>query len=216
MINKEEIYIVGASGFGREVAWLIEELDEWIVTGFVDDNDELINTKINEIPVLGTTDYLLKKNERINVVIAIGNPSIRANIYNKLNKKININYPNIIAKDVRLSKTNNLGIGNIICSHSILTVDINLGNFNHINLDCTIGHDVVISDFVTVYPSVNISGNVVIGNYCELGTGTQIIQGKKITDNAIIGAGTVVVKDLLECGTYIGVPAKKKNNNNIG
>lgn len=208
MENKKNIYIIGASGFGREVAWLIEELDEWKILGFIDDNTSITNEKINGIPVLGTTDYLLNCGKEINVVIAIGNPMIRKKIYEKLKNNINITYPNIIAKDVRLSKTNKLGIGNIICSHSILTVNINFGNFNHVNLDCTIGHDVVLNDFVTVYPSVNISGNVVIGNYCELGTGTQIIQGKQIADNTIIGAGTVVVRTIDKSGTYIGIPAR--------
>ena len=35
------IVIVGASGFGREVAWLIENSDKWNVKGFVDDNTHI-------------------------------------------------------------------------------------------------------------------------------------------------------------------------------
>ena len=48
-----------------------------------------------------------------------------------------------------------------------------------------------------------------VGECTELGTGTQIIQGKTIGSNAIIGAGTVVVKDIQEPGTYVGSPARK-------
>ena len=65
------------------------------------------------------------------------------------------------------------------------------------------------NNFVTVYPSVNVSGNVTIGNCSELGTGTQLIQGKKIADNVIIGAGSVVIKDIMKSGTYVGIPARK-------
>lgn len=209
MENKKEIYIIGASGFGREVAWLIEELDEWKVKGFIDDNEAIIGTKINNIPVLGTVDFLLDHKDKINAVIAIGNPSVRSKIVDKLKNNSNIDYPNIIAKDVRISDTCEIGIGNIICTHTVLTVNITLGNFNHINLDCTVGHDVILNNFVTVYPSVNVSGNVTIGNCSELGTGTQIIQGKKITDNVIIGAGGIVVKDINESGTYVGSPVRR-------
>lgn len=209
MENKKEIYIIGASGFGREVAWLIEELDEWKVKGFIDDNEAIIGTKINNIPVLGTVDFLLDHKDKINAVIAIGNPSVRSKIVDKLKNNSNIDYPNIIAKDVRISDTCEIGIGNIICTHTVLTVNITLGNFNHINLDCTVGHDVILNNFVTVYPSVNVSGNVTIGNCSELGTGTQIIQGKKITDNVIVGAGGVVVKDINESGTYVGSPVRR-------
>ena len=206
---KKDIYIIGASGFGREVAWLLEELSEWNIKGFIDDNESIQQEEINGINVIGTVDFLLERKEPTNVVIAIGNPKVRSVIYEKLKFNNNLLFPNIISKDVRISNTIKLGIGNIICSHSILTVNINIGNFNHINLDCTIGHDVIMNDFVTVYPSVNISGNVEIGSYCEIGTGTQIIQGKSIADNVIIGAGATIVKNVQENGVYVGVPVKK-------
>ena len=48
-----------------------------------------------------------------------------------------------------------------------------------------------------------------MGECTELGTGTQIIQGKTIGANTIVGAGTVVVKDIQEPGTYVGSPARK-------
>ena len=205
----KDIYIIGASGFGREVAWLIEELDDWNIAGFVDDNEKILGTNINGFPVVGNTEYLIEQNKNINVVIAIGNPIIRKKIYDKLSQSNMINFPNIIAKDVRISNTNQLGIGNIICTHNVLTTNITLGNFNHINLSCTVGHDAIIEDFSTVYPGVNISGNTRIKSFVEVGTGTKIIQGKTINENIIIGAGSVVVKDLKDTGTYVGIPVKK-------
>ena len=41
----------------------------------------------------------------------------------------------------------------------------------------------------------------------ELGTGMQIIQGRSVVKDTIVGAGAVIVKDLEEKGTYVGVPA---------
>lgn len=204
-----DIYIIGASGFGREVAWLIEELDEWNLKGFIGDNTAIRNTKINDIPVVGGVSFLNTVKTSVNVVIAIGNPSIRKRIVDQLSDNSNIVYPNIIAKDVRISKYIEMGHGNIICSGTILTTNIQLGNFNHINLCCTFGHDVVMNDYITAYPSVNISGNVVIGNCSELGTGSKVIQGKSITNNVIVGAGSVVIKDIAESGTYVGSPVRK-------
>lgn len=206
----KEIYIIGASGFGREVAWLINELNEWIIKGFIDDDENLQNQAINEIPVIGNIFSLVGIEEEINVIIAIANPIIRKKIVNKLSLNNNIKFPNIVSKDAKLSNFVEMGVGNIICAASILTTNITLGDFNHINLSCTIGHDVILSDYVTIYPSVNVSGAVNIGDCCELGTGTQIIQGKNICPNAVIGAGSVVVKDISESGTYVGVPAKKR------
>lgn len=206
---KKDIVIIGASGFGREVAWLIEELDEWNIKGFIDDSDTLLGSSVNNYPVLGKTKDLLVCREEIYVVIAIGNPEIRKNIYQSLSQNHVLSFPNIIAKDVRIDKTIKLGIGNIICTHNVLTTNITLGNFNHINLSCTLGHDTVIHDFVTIYPGVNVSGNVTVHSYSELGTGSKIIQGKTINENIIVGAGGVVVRNLTQPGTYVGVPVKQ-------
>ena len=142
-------------------------------------------------------------------MIAISNAKIRKQIYQKLSKNPNISYPNIIANDVRISNTNRLGIGNIICTHTILTTNITIGNFNHINLSCTLGHDAILKDYVTVYPGVNISGNVVVGSLAELGTGSKIIQGITISGEIIVGAGGVIVKDLTNKGTYVGIPVRR-------
>lgn len=206
---KKDVYIIGASGFGREVAWLLEELEEWNILGFIDDNKDIRGKIINNIHVIGGIDFLKNKNEKTNVVIAIGNPQVREKIFNELKNNENLIFPNIIARNVKMSKYINLGIGNIICEGNILTTNIEIGNFNHINLSCTIGHDVILENYVTAYPGVNISGNVKIGNNSEIGTGSKIIQGKNISSNTIIGAGSVIVKDLCEKGTYVGVPVKK-------
>ena len=206
---KKSIVIIGASGFGREVAWLIEELEKWNIIGFIDDDESIQGKDVNGYKVIGTTQDLLSYEEKINVVIAIGNSEVRKKIYDRISIKLNLLFPNIIAKDVRISKTNNLGIGNIICTHTVLTTNITIGNFNHINLSCTLGHDAILENFVTIYPSVNVSGNVLVRSLTELGTGAKIIQGKTISERIILGAGCVVVKDLTDSGTYAGIPAKK-------
>lgn len=207
----KDLYIIGAGGFGREVAWLVERINKvnptWILKGFIDDNESLWGTIEGEYPVLGGCEYL---NSLIDVyaVCAVGSAKIRKIIIDKL-KNSDVKFATLIDPSVLLSKRVEIGEGSIICAGTIITVDIKIGNHVIINLDCTIGHDDVIEDFVTIYPSVNVSGNVLIGECSELGTGMQIIQGKKVAPNTIIGAGAVVVKDCAESGTYVGSPAKR-------
>lgn len=207
----KNIVIIGAGGFGREVAWLIERINKvtptWVIQGFIDDNEKLWGTYEDDYKVLGGCDYLRNCGE-IFAVCAVGSAKIREKIVKKL-QNCNVKFATLIDPSVIVSDRVKIGVGTIICAGTIVTVDVKIGNHVIINLDCTIGHDDVIEDFVTIYPSANVSGNVVIGNTTELGTGMQIIQGKKITENTIIGAGAVVVKDCVEKGTYVGNPAKK-------
>ena len=196
--ESKKLVIIGAGGFGREVCWLVKRINQtkqfWQVEGFIDDTIER-GELINKIPVLGNLEDLQQCSEKMGVVCAVGSAAIR--------KKI-------IDPSVCFSEDIKMGEGNIICAGTILTTNITLGNFNILNLNCTIGHDVIIEDFVTVYPGVNISGKVVIGNESELGTGAKIIQGKKIINKVVVGAGAVITKDITEQGTYVGVPAKKR------
>ena len=207
----KDIVIFGASGFGREVAWLIERINdknkEWNIVGFVDDDDEIQGCNINGYPVLGKSDYV--KNYNGYLICAVGFSSTRKKVIEKLQKiNSNIKFATVIDPSVVMSNLVEIGKGCIICANTILTTNIKIGDFCTINLACTIGHDAVLEDYVTLYPTVNVSGNTHYGELVELGTGTQIIQGKTVGARTIVGAGSVVVKDLPADCTAVGVPAK--------
>ena len=205
----KNIVIIGAGGFGREVAWLIEEINEfeeqWNLIGFVDDDPSLNGKIINGYEVLGNIDWLIK--QELNVVNAIANPIIKRKTIERILGSKN-KFPILIHPSARCSKSVKYGEGTIICAGNIITVNIELGSHVIVNLDCTIGHDAVIGNYSTILPSVNISGFVKIHDCCSIGTGSAIIQGVSIGENTTIGAGSVVVKDIPANCTAVGVPAK--------
>lgn len=204
----KDLIIIGASGFGREVAWLAERINavepRWNFLGFLDDNPEMAGKTVDDYPVLGGCDKAVDYPDAY-FVCAIGSSRIRKNVVGKLGA---VHYATLIDPSVLISDRVAVGEDTIICAGNIITADITIGNHVIINLDCTIGHDVVLHDFVTLYPSVNVSGITDIGECSEVGTGAQIIQMKKIGLNSIVGAGAVVVKDIPDKCTAVGSPAK--------
>lgn len=205
----KDIAIVGAGGYGREVAWLIEDINKenphWNILGFIDDNESMQGKQLGEYRVIGTTDYLMDK--ELNVVIAIANPLIRRKIYNKLKHTKNI-FPTLIHPSVIYSDSVTFGQGVIVSAGNILTIDITIDDFVIIDRGCNIGHDTKISEFSTLLPNTIVSGNVHIKENILIGTGSTIIQGLTIRENSIIGAGAVVTKDIPKNCTAVGVPAK--------
>lgn len=205
----KDIIIIGAGGFGREVAWLIEDInkinEEWNIVGFVDDNSNAKDENLNGYELLGDIDWLMSQSYY--VVSAIGNPSVNKKIMDKLvtskNKYATLIHPSVICSD-----TSSIGEGSIICAGNIITVNATIGKHVIINLDSTIGHDATINDYTVILPSVNVSGHVVLEKGVSVGTGSAIIQGLTIGENTIIGAGSVVVKDLPANCTAVGSPAK--------
>lgn len=218
-----DIVIIGAGGFGREIQWLIERINEslthektqWNILGYIDDYKE-VGKVVNGYKVLGGIEILQKCTKKLACVCAIGASNTRKNILEKIKSNKNLIFPNLIDPSVIKSDFIIKGIGNVICAGSILTVNITIKDFCIINLDCTLGHDSYMGDYVTVYPSVNISGCVVINSGTEIGTGSHVIQGKKIGENTVIGAGAVVIDDIPSNCIAVGIPCKpvKSNLNN--
>lgn len=79
-----------------------------------------------------------------------------------------------------------------------------------------IGRDTIIVGFVTiggVGGARDGVGVATIGQRCFISSGVRIIGPVHITDNVVLGANAVVVKDINEPGTYVGVPARKISKN---
>ena len=205
-----DLVIIGAGGFAREVAWLVEEINQsektWNFLGFIDEDDTKKGSELNGYPVIGDFSKL-KQKSNIYAIVGVGSPRVKKKLVGKCFEQ-GLRFANLIHPGVRHSNYLKLGLGTIICAGNILTVNIEIGNHVILNLDCTVGHDVVIKDFCTVAPAVNISGNVVIGEGCDLGTNCSIIQGKTIGEWSTIGAGAVVIDDIPVYSTAVGVPAK--------
>ena len=208
-MKNKNIYIIGSSGFAKEVAQLSLSLN-YNIQGFID-LDKKSDTRIGDkyYPVLDEKlfleKYLSNRNE-INVAIGIGDPSIIKNLVKFYDGFL---FPNLIHKSSQIDETHvKIGQGNIITAHTVFTTSIEIGNFNVINLSCTIGHDVVIKNYNVINPSASISGNVKIGNANLIGVSSTILQNIKIGNNNIIGASALITKDVDDNSLMVGVPAK--------
>ncbi|RMF59945.1 MAG: hypothetical protein D6746_07560, partial [Bacteroidetes bacterium] len=71
-----------------------------------------------------------------------------------------------------------------------------------------VGHDAVLGSFTTAHPGVHVSGQARTGEAVELGTGCVLLPGVRVGASTRIGAGAVVVRDLPEGVTAVGVPAR--------
>jgi len=211
----KDIAIYGAGGFGKEVACLINRINEkeptWKLVGFFDDNPDKKAKMISHFaPCLGGLEELNNYNGTIAVAMAIGNSKIIQRIISKI-KNQNIRFPNLIHPNFTVSDpdTFSLGKGNIIQGECIVTCDVSVGDFNVLNGAVCLGHDVDVGSFNTFMPNVRISGEVKIGNGNFFGVGSIVLQQLKIGDGIRLGAGSVLMTKPKNGNLYIGVPAKK-------
>lgn len=209
----KNLVIAGAGDFGREVAALVNRINQqsqeerYNILGFVDDNNIIQGKIIDNIPVLGKVDWLNDYKEELYVVCSVGTGYIRKKIISKIENP-NIKFPKLVDPNVTFLGSANLGEGVIVCANNAVSINSTVGNHTIVNLSCTLGHDVMIGEYCTINPGCNLSGFVELGDCVDVGTGTKIIQHVKIGKNTVIGAGTVVVKDVEADVTVVGCPAK--------
>ena len=207
----EKVVIIGTGGFGREVLDVLEAVNQvetrYEILGFITEPGfqnpgELINDK----PVLGYYDWLEQNKDQVRAICGVGAPATRLRLIRQA-EQMGVQFFSVIHPRAILTRWVKLGTGSIITAGCILTNNITIGEHVHLNLDCTVGHDVVIEDCVTVSPGVHISGNVRLEEGSFIGTGANLIEGKTIGRWAVVGAGSVVVKDVPANSTAVGIPA---------
>jgi acetyltransferase-like isoleucine patch superfamily enzyme len=65
-----------------------------------------------------------------------------------------------------------------------------------------------VGDFTQVHCHVDVTGNVKIGAGVTIGSHASLLPGVTIGDRTIIGAGSVVNRDVEGDVTVVGVPAR--------
>ena len=208
----KNIIIIGAGGVGRETALIIEDINnvnkEWNIIGFVDDNDDIQNTKIDDYHVIGKLDYILNYKKEVYVVCAIANYNVKKSIVNKLKSNKNIKFATLIHPSTILNRTVEVGEGCIIYQNVIVTTNVTIGNHVIVSPKAGIGHDTVVKDYCNLLWNVNISGNVVLKEGVLVGSGATVIQGLEIGEGATLGAGAVVIRDIPMNKVAVGNPTR--------
>lgn len=212
-----DIVLIGAGGCMRELAWQIIESNkvkkEWNIVGYIDKLENCCGQSVRvadtKIDYLGDDDYIVNIDEDVNVILSIGNPSIRKNIYEMYSKNSHVLFPNIVLANTVVCDDIIMGQGCIVSMNAKISTNVIIGDFVFVNMDVTICHDGRIGDFVSLNPAVKLAGAVTIGEKTEIGMGSNIIQGTNIGNNVVIGAGCVVISDTENNCTMVGVPARK-------
>ena len=189
-----KLALFGYGGHAKEVAAQIGR----DVTFFVD--DEYVNEVTKPISEFDPSEYVM--------MVAVSDCVDRSVIVNKLPKEteyFTFIHPTTLILDDEII----IGEGSFIGANSILTTNIQIGNHAILNRGNHIGHDCIIGNYFSAMPGSIVSGNVHIGNGVYLGTNSSVIEKKYILHDIVIGANSVVIRDITERGTYVGVPAKK-------
>lgn len=208
----QNLIIVGAGGFGREVLQWCQDAGfdhgEWRIKGFLDDNPSALDAATaGRHAILGSVDdYAIVPDDRF--VCAIGMPRVKKACVERLLAR-GARFVSVIHPSAVVGRTVHLGQGCVICPQTILTANIQLGDFVMVNLCSSVGHDACIGRWTTLSPHCDVTGGVEVGEGVFMGTHAALIPGIRVGDWAVVGAGSTAFRDVPAGATVVGVPAQR-------
>ncbi|WP_242271409.1 acetyltransferase [Bacillus cereus group sp. BfR-BA-01310] len=203
---KKKLLIIGASGHGKVIADIALKMNKWQSISFLDDNEN-VKTSMG-IEIIDKSASISKYIADYDFFVGIGNNVIREKIQRQLEMEEAI-IPVLIHPSAIIGEQVYLGAGTVVMAGAVINCCTKVGKGCIINTASTIDHDNVIGDYAHISPGANLAGTVKVGRSTWLGIGSVISNNINITDKCKIGAGSVVIKDITELGTYIGVPARR-------
>ncbi len=199
------LVIIGASGHGKVAADIAAKIGyEKIV--FLDDN-YLIKDCLY-YPVVGSVKDA-REYMGFDFFVAVGDGKTRKIIQEDLIKE-GCNIVSLFHPEATISSFVNIGVGTIVVAGAVINSGTIIGSGCIVNTSSSIDHDCRIGNYSHVAVGAHLAGGVEVGSGSWIGAGAIINNQVFICENCMIGAGAVVIHNIEIPGTYMGIPAKRK------
>jgi sugar O-acyltransferase (sialic acid O-acetyltransferase NeuD family) len=190
----DQVALYGAGGFALQLIDTLEFYRDTLGRDVVIVTDEG-GGELCGFPIIAEADVRDSQ-----FAIAVANTGVRRGIAERLSKFITIQ-----AETARISSFAQVSEGSIFAHHTIVEARAKIGRHFHANIYSYVAHECEIGDYVTFAPRVNCNGNVKIGDETYVGTGAFIRQGVTIGSRVTIGMGAVILRDIPDGATIVGV-----------
>ena len=141
------------------------------------------------------------------VVIATGNNHLRQ-IRLQILEEYGIPIATIIHPSAIISTNAHVESGSTVLANAVIHSFARIGKGCIINTGVIVEHDCVVEDFVNISPNSAMAGHCRVKNRAFLGISSTLSCAVTIGEDAVIGAGAVVITDIPERATAVGVPAR--------
>ena len=205
----ENLLIVGAGGFGRELYGIARECngfgERFIIKGFLDDNPDALNGFNGYPPIVGSPESYVPQTGDV-FITAIGSITARRRCAETLERH-NAKFVSLVHRTASLGVNVEIGNGTLIAQNSFISADVRIGRHACIFQSVVVGHDTVLGNFAHVYALCSIGGEVKIGDGAAVYPGARIVPRRTIGNGAVVGIGSVVMLNVSPGTTVFGNPA---------
>jgi sugar O-acyltransferase (sialic acid O-acetyltransferase NeuD family) len=222
-VTSVETLIFGASRQGRVVLEVLRAQGQHQIIGFLDDDPAKRGLLLDGERVLGGMEWAAANSHgdvptdpsahsaihgrRLAAIIAIGANDSRLDVAKRL-RALGFELINAIHPSADVQGNVSLGAGNLICAGAILVTGTRVEDDVVINTGAIIDHDSLLESGAQVASGVTTSGCVTIRRAAFVGVGAILGPGVTVGERAIIGAGSLVLKDVPPGVLAYGAPCR--------
>lgn len=200
------ILVFGAGGHGKVVADAARAAG-FTLLGFVDDAPARAGSTIWGLPILTWAQVRAEERWRpAAFAVGIGDNGARQTVQERLEdagREVAV----VVHPRATLSPTARLAAGTVVMAGAVVNPDAVVGRGCIVNTGAIVEHDCELEAFVHLSPNVALGGTVWIGERTHLGLGAVALPGVRIGTDVKVGAGAVVIRDVPDALTVVGVPA---------
>jgi sugar O-acyltransferase (sialic acid O-acetyltransferase NeuD family) len=214
MHTRVPLIVLGAGGLGREIADIAramnQERAEWDILGFLDDDQTLSGSHVNDLPVLGGFDQL-HRFDYAQIALALATPrdvELRARVSEQLACAPS-RLATLVHPSASISETCTVGTGSVLFAGVVATANVTIGRQVVAMPHVVFTHDDVVDDFATFGAGARIAGRVHVGRCAYVGAGALVRENVRVGAAALVGMGSVVTRDVPPGETWAGVPATR-------
>lgn len=208
----KKLIIIGARGFGRDCYNELRQREDYgskfIIRGFLDNKKDALSGFNGYPPILSSVeDYKIRKDDIF--TCALGNSLYRRK-YNDIILAKGGKFISLISDKTTIHPNAKIGKGVMIFSLCNISSDVIIGDFTIVFPFSIIGHDTQLGEYCSLEAYSFMGGFSKLGNNVTLHTRSTILPHINVGDNSIVGAGSVVTKNVKDNTTVYGVPAKER------
>lgn len=207
----DNIIIIGAGGFGREVYYWAKDTfsnQEFKIKGFLSNNPRDLDNFDIDVPILEDANtYKIEEKDRF--IFAIGDIDTKKRIVTNL-KNQGAKFMTLIHPTAVVAKSAYIGEGVIICPFALVSSHVELQDFVMMNFYSSCGHDAKVGKYSILSPYATLNGFTILEPEAFLGTHATVIARKKVGYRSKVSANSVVMHDVPPHTLVYGVPGKNQ------
>jgi sugar O-acyltransferase (sialic acid O-acetyltransferase NeuD family) len=208
-MSTRKLFVYGASGHGKVVGDILLACKDPDFLGFIDDRADLQGAGVLGLPVLGDGEWLQHEAgiTQVAVVLGVGDNFLRKRLAEKC-ISWGVELVTVVHPTASVSGSARLGRGTVVMAQAAINPDAKIGEGAIVNTSAIVEHDVDIGNFANVSPNAVMAGASRLGMLSHLAIGASTIPCVSIGAMTIVGAGSVVVRDIPDGVVAFGVPAR--------